>query len=453
MIEHVIILAAGKGSRMQSSYSKPVHLFAGKPLIKWAYDLAKTQNPKSIHIVHGESNQTELSPLVPDASIRWVCQNTPKGTADALMCALTNIESGRFLVVYADMPLVPKREIEALVAMSSDLNLMSVKQQDPTGYGRIVKDNQGQPIAIIEELDASSEQKQIDEVFTGILSGDVETVKHWISQLDNNNKQQEYLLTDIVEFAVKDQVPVNVLCSEDSVAFSGINSMKELIELQRTYYEMRAYEFLSKGVRICDPLRFECQGEIEIGHDTEIKPNVTLNGPCSIGAHCTIGENAVLSHVQMGDGSSVLPNSVLDHVFLAAHAKVGPFAYCRNGTVIADYAEIGAFVETKQAYIGQRTKAKHLAYLGDIDIGKNCNIGAGVIVCNWDGKKKHKTILGDHVFVGSDSQLIAPIKLEDYVFVAAGSCLTKDVPKHQLSIGRSKQINKSRSTKTPSSSA
>ena len=447
MIDHVIILAGGKGSRMQSSRSKPVHDFAGKPLIRWSYDLAKQCKPQYIHIVHGQNNQTEFAPLVPDAKIRWVCQNDPKGTADALIKALGGIDTGSFLVIYADMPLVDFNEINTMLNLNGDLKLLSVNQSNPFGYGRLIRDDQNNPAAIIEEVDASSAQKEITEVFTGILAGSVEQVKSWINALDNNNKQKEYLLTDIVAKAYSDQVSINAHCANDQIAFSGVNAMDELVTLQRIYYEKRAYEFLKKGVKICDPKRFECQGEVDIGYDTEIRPNVSLTGPCSIGSNCFVGENAVLTHVQMGDHSSVMPNSVLDHTYLAAYAKVGPFAYCRNGTVIADYAEIGSFVETKQAYIGQRSKAKHLSYLGDVDIGKNCNIGAGVIVCNWDGKKKHKTVLGDHVFVGSDCQLIAPIHLEDYAFVAAGSCVTKNVPKHNLSIGRTKQLNKPRPSK------
>lgn len=446
MIDHVIILAGGKGSRMQSSKSKPLHDFAGKPLIRWSYDLAKQCNPKYIHIVHGQNNQTELAPLVPDAKIRWVCQSDPKGTADALSKALDGIK-GNFLVIYADMPLVSFVEIKAMLNQDGHLKLLTVNRQDPFGYGRLIRDDAQNPVAIVEEADATVPQKQIKEVFTGILSGSVEQVQNWISGLDNENKQQEYLLTDIVAKAYNDKVLLATYCSEDHVAFSGINAMEELVTLQRVYYEKRAHDFLKRGVKICDPKRFECQGEVDIGFDTEVRPNVSLTGPCSIGSNCFIGENAVLSHVQMGDHSSVMPNSVLDHTYLAAHAKVGPFAYCRNGTVIADYAEIGSFVETKQAYIGQRSKAKHLSYLGDVDIGKNCNIGAGVIVCNWDGKKKHKTVLGDHVFVGSDCQLVAPIHLEDYVFIAAGSCITENVPKNNLSIGRTKQLNKPRPSK------
>lgn len=447
MIDHVIILAGGKGSRMNSSKSKPVHDFAGKPLIRWAYDLAKQCKPKFIHVVHGQNNQTDFAPLIPDATIRWVCQKKPNGTADALMCALDGIDKGQFLVIYADMPLVNVSDIQSMLNLQGELKLLSVRHDNPHGYGRLIHDDHGNPSAIIEEVDATNEQKQIQEVFTGILSGCVEQVKNWIQSLDNKNKQKEYLLTDIIAKAYKGKHSTHAHCSKNSVAFSGINSMAELVKLQRIYYEERAYEFLNKGVKICDPARFECQGEVDIGYDTEVRPNVSLMGPCSIGSNCFIGENAVLSHVQMGDHASIMANSVLDHTYLAAFSKVGPFAYCRNGTVIADYAEIGSFVETKQAYIGQRSKAKHLSYLGDVDIGKNCNIGAGVIVCNWDGKKKHKTVLGDHVFVGSDSQLIAPIHLEDYAFVAAGTCITKNVPKHNLSIGRTKQLNKPRPSK------
>lgn len=447
MIDHIVILAAGTGSRMNSSKSKPVHDFAGKPLLRWVYDLAKSCQPRLIHIVHGPDNQTELAPLVPDAEIRWVCQSKQNGTANALMSALKEVNGGRFLVLNADMPLVDYETVMSLLVLQAPLKLLTVKKNNPTGYGRIMRHDATQaPYAIIEELDATSEQKKINEVFTGVLSGDVDDVKTWIQSLDNNNQQEEYLLTDVVSKANEAEVSIAAYCSDHSFALTGINTMSELVKLQRAYYEQRAQYFLDKGVRICDPKRFECQGDVEIGHDTEIKPNVSLIGPCHVGSNCVISENCVLNHVQMGDFATVLPNCYLDQTYLAAYSKVGPFAYCRNGTVIADYAEVGAFVETKKASIGQRSKAKHLSYLGDIDIGKNCNIGAGVIVCNWDGKNKHKTILGDHVFIGSDTQLIAPVHLEDYAFVAAGSCITKDVPKNNLSIGRSTQVNKPRST-------
>ncbi|MAH60731.1 MAG: UDP-N-acetylglucosamine diphosphorylase/glucosamine-1-phosphate N-acetyltransferase [Legionellales bacterium] len=446
MVDHIIILAAGYGRRMRSKKSKAAQVFAGKPMINWAYDLAKSCQPKFIHVVHNKDNQKELVRLVPFPDIMWIKQEKICGTGDALRSAIEHIYEGQVLVLFVDMPLIETSQLNALLHCDGDIKLLTAMSQNPKGYGRIIRDHNEVVQSIVEELDLSPDQHAIQEVFTGILSAPVALLKKLLAKLDNNNQQKEFLLTDIVKYAKEEKQAVNAVKLDHDYGISGVNTIRQLVELEKQYYLQRAYQFLDSGVRIADPERFVCTGDIEIGHDTVIEPNVTLVGPCQIGHGCYVGQNSRLDNVQLGDYASVHPYSFLKQTYLAANASVGPFGYCREGTVLADHAEVGAFVETKQAYIGHNSKAKHLSYLGDIDIGRHVNIGAGTIVCNYDGQKKHKTIIGNHVFVGSDSQLIAPVNLKDYTFVAAGTCVTEDVPENTLAIGRSRQTNRKKPT-------
>lgn len=440
MIDHVIILAAGKGKRMVSSISKPCHTFAGKALIRWVYEAAKACDPKCIHIVHGQDNQTELADALNANDVQWVCQPSPTGTADALKCVLSHLSGGQFLVLYPDMPLVRHEDLIQLIKSDPTLAIIANQVKDPTGYGRLIINHRDQLTAIVEEADAAPSQKDINLIFTGIMAGAVDQVNHWLDQVGNQNAQQEKYLTDLVQIAYQANQACEVHAVKDENAYQGINSLRELVNLQRKYYINRAYEFLDKGVKIIDPARFECQGDVTIGPDTEIRPNVSITGPCHIGSHCLIGDHVTLEVVNLEDHATVHSHSLLKHTALAAHAVVGPYAYCRDHTHLDQYAQLGAFVEAKKTYMGQYAKAKHLTYLGDAEVGQYTNIGAGVIICNWDGKVKHPTKIGDYVFVGSDSQLIAPLKIDHHAFIAAGSCINKDVPSHHFAIARSKQV-------------
>lgn len=446
-MEHIIILAAGYGSRMKSQKSKAAQVFAGKPLIKWAYDLARTCQPKFIHVVHNDRNQTELAPLIPYPEVLWIKQEKICGTGDALRCALENILDGHALVIYVDMPLIESDHLNLLSKLDGDVKLLTAEARDPTGYGRVIRTVSGEVQQIIEQMDLSKEQQSINEVFTGILSAPVDRLKAWLNKIDNKNAQGEFLLTDIVKCAVDEKSSVKALKLPDDACIAGVNTMSQLVKLEKHYFKKRAEDFLAAGVKIEDPDRFVCTGEVEIGRDTVIERDVRIHGPSQIGSSCMLRTGCILENAQLGDASIVHPYSYLKHTFLAANTAVGPYAYCREGTVLADHAEIGAFVETKQAYIGHYSKAKHLSYLGDIDIGRHVNVGAGTIVCNYDGQKKHKTIIGNHVFVGSDVQLVAPLNIKDYAFVAAGTCVTEDVQENQLAIGRSRQENKKKSKK------
>lgn len=439
MIDHVIILAGGKGKRMASSISKPCHTFAGKTMIRWVYEAALACKPRHIHVVHNQDNKLELANALGTDEVNWVCQPSPTGTADALKCVLSNLSSGQFLVLYPDMPLVRHEDLVQFIKTDPTLAIIANQVKDPMGYGRLIYNHMDQLTAIVEEADATPSQKDINLIFTGIMTGAVHQVNHWLHQVGNQNAQQEKYLTELVEIAHQANQACEVYAVKDENAYQGINSLRELVNLQRKYYINRAYEFLDKGVKIIDPARFECQGDVSIGHDTEIRPNVSIIGPCNIGSHCLIEDHVTLEVATIEDHVTVHTHSLLKHVTVAAHGSVGPFAYCREHTHIAQHAHVGAFVEAKKTHLGEYSKAKHLSYLGDADIGQYCNIGAGVIVCNWDGQTKHPTKIGDYVFVGSDSQLIAPLKIESHSFIAAGSCINKDVPSHHFAIARSKQ--------------
>lgn len=446
----VVILAAGKGTRMNSALPKVMHTIGGKPMLGHVVNTASRLAPKSIHIVIGfgaDLVQSAFSDHPSGDAIQWAVQAEQLGTGHAVKQTLPNIElsaaDNPILVLFGDVPLIRERTLEKVVDACTDdsVSLLTVNTNQPEGLGRIIRNDKGEVIAIIEERDATAEQKQITEVNSGIMAIPAIRLQKWLGELQDNNDQQEFYLTDIVALAVKDSCKVTATSIADEMEVMGVNDKSQLAQLERHFQMTTAEQLLNEGVTIRDPARLDIRGDVSCGKDTEIDCNVILEGTVSIGSNVSIGANVIIKDSTIADGVKVLPGTLIEESTVGKNASVGPMARIRPGTELGEETKIGNFVETKNAKVGNGSKASHLAYLGDVELGENCNIGAGTIVCNYDGVNKHKTKLGNNVFVGSNSVLVAPVELEDNAFVAAGSAVNTTVPKDSLAVGRAKQRN------------
>lgn len=446
----VVILAAGKGTRMNSALPKVMHTIGGKPMLGHVVNTASRLAPKSIHIVIGfgaDLVQSAFSDHPSGDAIQWAVQAEQLGTGHAVEQTLPNIElsapNNPILVLFGDVPLIRERTLEKVLDACTDdsVSLLTVNTNQPEGLGRIIRNDKGEVIAIIEERDATAEQKQITEVNSGIMAIPAIRLQKWLGELQDNNDQQEFYLTDIVALAVKDSCKVTATSIADEMEVMGVNDKSQLAQLERHFQMTTAEQLLNEGVTIRDPARLDIRGDVSCGKDTEIDCNVILEGTVSIGSNVSIGANVIIKDSTIADGVKVLPGTLIEESTVGKNASVGPMARIRPGTELGEETKIGNFVETKNAKVGNGSKASHLAYLGDVELGENCNIGAGTIVCNYDGVNKHKTKLGDNVFVGSNSVLVAPVELEDNAFVAAGSAVNTTVPKDSLAVGRAKQRN------------
>ena len=446
----VVILAAGKGTRMNSALPKVMHTIGGKPMLGHVVNTASRLAPKSIHIVIGfgaDLVQSAFSDHPSGDAIQWAVQAEQLGTGHAVEQTLPNIElsaaDNPILVLFGDVPLISERTLEKVLDACTDdsVSLLTVDTNQPEGLGRIIRNDKGEVIAIIEERDATAEQKQITEVNSGIMAIPAIRLQKWLGELQDNNDQQEFYLTDIVALAVKDSCKVTAISIADEMEVMGVNDKSQLAQLERHFQMTTAEQLLNEGVTIRDPARLDIRGDVSCGKDTEIDCNVILEGTVSIGSNVSIGANVIIKDSTIADGVKVLPGTLIEESTVGKNASVGPMARIRPGTELGEETKIGNFVETKNAKVGNGSKASHLAYLGDVELGENCNIGAGTIVCNYDGVNKHKTKLGNNVFVGSNSVLVAPVELEDNAFVAAGSAVNTTVPKDSLAVGRAKQRN------------
>jgi bifunctional UDP-N-acetylglucosamine pyrophosphorylase/glucosamine-1-phosphate N-acetyltransferase len=344
------------------------------------------------------------------------------------------------LVLYGDVPLVTEQTLRALMGQVNDgIGLLTMSLDDPNGYGRIVRDDKGQVQRIVEQKDANDDEKQINEVNTGILAVHANHLHDWLQRLENGNAQGEYYLTDIIAMAVNDGLMVNALCTDDEDEVAGVNDRVQLAHLERVYQQRQAEKLMRVGVTLLDPTRFDLRGSIETGEDVIIDTNVIISGTVKLGSGVTIGSGCVLKNVTIGDGVDIAPMSVLEEAVIGVDCHIGPFARIRPGTELAAGARIGNFVEVKNSAIGEGSKVNHLSYIGDTTMGANVNIGAGTITCNYDGANKHRTEIGDNAFIGSDSQLVAPVKIGEGATVAAGATITKDVAEEELSISRAPQ--------------
>ena len=438
-----IILAAGKGTRMGGESPKVLASLAGKPLVQHLVDTVNSFSSSKTSIVVGyKSNEIERN-IVSQKKIRFVKQKNQMGTAHAVKQALPYIRKNSIAVIlYGDVPLVKKKTLNKLVKSSTKgkLSLLTFIKEDPKGYGRIIRGPRKNVQKIIEHKDASSAEREISEVNSGILAIKANLLQQFISKIKNNNKANEYYLTDLIEIASNHSVDVvATLC--DPYEVGGANDRKELHDLERAYQKKLAEDLLERGVTIADTSMINIRGDIKIGKNSFVDINNIFEGKNVLGNNVHIGPNCYISNCSIKDNTIIYANTVLEDSIIGKNCKIGPFSRIRGGSELTEGAELGNFVEVNRSSIGKNSKAKHLTYLGDARLGTKVNVGAGTITCNYDGKNKHKTIIADGTFIGSNSSLVAPLVLGENSYTGAGSVITKDVPKGKLAVARSKQVN------------
>jgi bifunctional UDP-N-acetylglucosamine pyrophosphorylase/glucosamine-1-phosphate N-acetyltransferase len=444
----IVILAAGRGTRMNSNIPKVLHQIGGDSMLGHVLNAARKLESQQIHIVVGYGAEQIKQEFSTDKELQWALQEQQLGTGHAVMQAMPSIDTTkpemRVLVLYGDVPLTNFSTLIKLVqqANANTLCILTLVTENPKGLGRIVRDDSGEITAIVEEKDASDEQKKINEVNTGIMVIPATKLNTWLNSLGNDNAQGEYYLTDLVAMAAADDESViSAMVIDDENEVQGVNDKAQLAGLERQYQMNKAEQLLKAGVLLRDPSRIDIRGEIETGSDVEIDINAIFEGRVTLGNGVKIGPNVVIKDSKIADNANILQGTNIDGAEIGEGASVGPYARIRPGTILSENTKIGNFVETKNAIIGKGSKASHLAYIGDAVLGENVNIGAGTIFCNYDGANKHKTTIGDNVFVGSNSVLVAPVTLADNTFVAAGSSISSDVPADSLAIARGKQRN------------
>ncbi|MFK5914620.1 MAG: bifunctional UDP-N-acetylglucosamine diphosphorylase/glucosamine-1-phosphate N-acetyltransferase GlmU [Woeseiaceae bacterium] len=437
---NIIILAAGQGTRMKSSIPKVLHSLAGVTLVQHVINTSKKLSPESINVVYGHGGE-QVQEQINDADINWVEQAEQLGTGHAVDQVKQHLKNDQLvLVLYGDVPLIKVETLTALLEQAKNgFSLLTVSLDNPQGYGRIVRNEKGLVENITEEKDASDEIKKIHEVNTGILAVKADLLKNWLSKLDDNNAQKEYYLTDIIAMAVKDGFTVETTQPDNEFEVMGINNRLQLSQLERYYQKEQANQLMAAGITLADPTRIDIRGNLRHGQDIFIDVNTVIEGNVSIGNNVSIGANCVIKDSKIADNVVILPMSILDNSSVGKGSKVGPFARLRPGAVLGNNTHIGNFVEIKKTYIDDGSKVNHLTYVGDSLVGKNVNIGAGTITCNYDGANKHQTIIEDNVFIGSATQLVAPVKIGKNATVGAGSTITSDVSANDLAITRVKQ--------------
>ena len=439
---HTIILAAGKGTRMNTNLPKVMQPLGGYTLISHVIKTAQ-KNSKKITVVVGHQKDLLKEHIINiDPQIQTADQNDQLGTAHAVKTAEDMIEKDeRVLVLYGDVPLISSKTIKALINSGQECTLLSMKLKDPTGYGRIITNEQNLALRIIEQKDASEDERKIQEVFTGILLIDGSLLKSSLNKINNQNAANEYYLTDLVEILSEKGVRINCIQTDPDEVL-GANNKLELHGLESILRKMSAEKLLEQGITLLDASRVDVRGEVEAGKDCSIDVNVILEGKVTLGDNVTIKSNVVLQDVNIGDNSTIESFSHLSSASVGANCDIGPYARLREGSEIGENAKIGNFVETKKTKLGDGAKANHLAYLGDAEIGDKTNVGAGTITCNYDGTDKHKTTIGKESFIGTNSSLVAPVNIGEGAYVGAGSVITKDVPNDALAVGRGKQVIK-----------
>ena len=439
MTLEIVILAAGKGTRMRSSLPKVLHGIAGKPMVQHVIDAAAALSPVATHLVYGHGGE-QLQSALSHNQVNWVLQADQLGTGHAVDQASGDwSDDSKVLVLYGDVPLIRTETLERLLAVQPDngIGLLTVNLNDPSGYGRIVRDN-GKVSAIVEHKDASPEQLAIDEVNTGILVAPGGALKRWLANLSNDNAQGEYYLTDVIAMAAAEG-GVETAQPETAIEVEGANNRVQLATLERAFQARAAEQAMLSGATLADPARFDVRGELTVGQDVFIDVNVVIQGKVEIGNNVTIGAGCVLKDCRIGDGSVLKPYTLVEEASVGEICTAGPFARLRPGAELVHDSHIGNFVEMKKATLGKGSKANHLAYIGDAKVGEKVNIGAGTITCNYDGANKHLTVIEDNAFIGSDSQLVAPVTVGKGATVAAGSTVTKDVGEGELVLTRTKQ--------------
>ena len=445
MALEVIVLAAGQGTRMRSQRPKVVHEIGGRPMLGHVLDTARALSPERLHVVVGAGADQIRQRFLDAADVAWVEQPEQLGSGHAVLQAMPGVSDGAtVLVLYADVPLVGTATLEACVAASrasGGVALVTAEAPCPDGLGRIVRDAEGGVAAVVEDRDATDAQRGLTEINTGILAAPGAPLAQLLARVGNDNAQREYYLTDVIAEAVADGVPVAGVPAADPEEVLGVNDRIQLAEAERRYQRRNADSAMRAGVTLRDPARFDLRGTLRAGLDCVIDVGVVLEGSVELGADVQVGAHCVIRDSVLADGVTVEPHTVIDGARIDRGAAVGPFARLRPGTELGEDTRIGNFVETKKARLGAGTKASHLAYLGDAFVGERCNVGAGTITCNYDGVDKHETRIGDEVFVGTNTTLVAPLEVEDGAYIGAGSTITTRVAAEDLAVGRARQRN------------
>ena len=435
----VVILAAGRGTRMHSDKPKVLHELAGMSLLHRVLNCAHQLSAAKVCVVYGHGG--DAVPLALQGSdALCVLQEPQLGTGHAVQQAMPHIgDDTQTLVLYGDVPLIQPATLHQMRKMEGALTLLTVHLADPSGYGRIVRNSEGDVTGIVEEKDATAEQREINEVNTGIMLAPARLLKGWLSRLKNSNVQGEYYLTDVVGMAVGEGVAVQTVQPGNEWEIHGVNSKAQLAALERTWQKVEAEHLLKQGVTLADPDRLDVRGRLECGRDVEIDIGCIFEGKVTLGSNVKIGPYCFIRNAMVADGTHVAAFSHIDSSVVGAGCRIGPYARLRPGTLLHDAVHIGNFVEVKNSEINQASKANHLSYIGDTSIGRRVNIGAGTITCNYDGANKHRTVIEDDVFVGSDTQLVAPVTVARGSTIGAGSTITRNTPEGELTLSRSKQ--------------
>jgi bifunctional UDP-N-acetylglucosamine pyrophosphorylase/glucosamine-1-phosphate N-acetyltransferase len=439
----VIVLAAGLGKRMRSDLPKVLHPLAGRPLLSHVLDTARSLSPRRIHVVHGHGAERVRAAFSGAPDLEWVLQAEQLGTGHAVMQAAPGLEAGAtVLILYADVPLVREETLRRLLEASREgLAVLTAELADPSGYGRVIRDPGGRIARIVEHKDASAAERAVREINAGFLATSAARLRAWLAGLGNDNAQGEYYLTDIIARAAKESVPVLAVRADDPYEIAGVNSKAELAALERVVQERQAQRLLEDGVTLADPRRIDVRGSLQCGRDVAIDVNCVFEGAVRLGDGVRIGPNCILRDVTVGAGTEVHAFSQLEDAQVGAKCRIGPYARLRPGTSLAEDVHIGNFVEVKASRFGAGSKANHLAYVGDAEVGARVNIGAGTITCNYDGAAKHRTVIEDECFIGSDSTLVAPVRIARGSYIGAGSTISKDTPPGQLTVARAKQVS------------
>ena len=437
----IVVLAAGQGSRMKSDRPKVLHPLAGRPLLAHVLDTARALDPARLVVVHGHGGE-QVKAAFPDPDLHWVEQREQLGTGHAVQQALPALEGlDKVLVLYGDVPLIRPASLRGLIeGTESDLGLMTVTLDDPRGYGRIVRDAAGNVLRIVEEKDADEHERAIREINTGIMLLGVARLRHWLAALRPENAQGEYYLTDVIAMAVHEGVAIHVAQPADPVEAEGVNTRAQLAALERVYQRWQAEALMEAGVTLLDPARLDVRGEVETGRDVTLDVNVILEGRVKLGDGVQVGAGSVLRNVTVAAGTTILEHCVLEDAEIGPDCRIGPFSRIRPGTRLVGGAHVGNFVEIKNSEIGHGSKVNHLSYVGDTTMGGGVNIGAGTITCNYDGANKHRTLIGNEAFIGSNTALVAPVSVGDGATIGAGSVIVKEAPAGELTLARARQV-------------
>ncbi len=437
----IVILAAGQGTRMDSDLPKVLQPLAGRPMLAHVLERSAGLDAETVHIVYGHGGD-QVPKALADWPVEWILQKQQLGTGHAVTKAMPHIaDSSLVLVLYGDVPLVSEATLAALLekADSGSLALLSVMLADPTGYGRIIRNEKGQAQKIVEQEEANETELTVCEVNTGILACPAGHLRNWLAKLNNDNSQGEYYLTDVIAMAVADQYPVDVLIAPGEIEVMGVNDKQQLAELESANRAEKAARLMRDGVTLLDPARVDVRGKLSCGRDVVIDINAVFEGDVELGDGVSIGPNVIIRNSKLAAGCTVHANTVIEDAEIGESCELGPFARVRPGTVLEESAKLGNFVEVKKSHIGKGSKVNHLSYIGDTEIGERVNVGAGTITCNYDGANKSRTTIEDDVFIGSGVELVAPVTVEKGATIGAGSTISKNAPANELTVARSRQ--------------